>query len=72
MSSANLSTYQLRDTILFRNSEINKDIGTLTSRGTTAIVNLSHKSSHEARVVKILTVVALIFVPVSFVAVCSS
>lgn len=36
------------------------------------MVDLSHKSSHEARVVKALTVIALVFVPTSFVAVCSS
>lgn len=65
---AKILSNQLRDTILFRNSELNKDISNLTFRGTAAIVDLSHKSSHEARVVKVLTVVALIFVPISFVA----
>jgi uncharacterized membrane protein len=32
------------------------------------MVDMSHKSSHEARVVKALTVIALVFVPTSFVA----
>ena len=64
--------YKLRDTILFRNSELNKDISNASFRGTAAMVDLSHKSSHEARVVKALTVIALVFVPTSFVAVSSS
>jgi len=68
VARATLLSNQLRDTVSFRNSEMNKRIGTLTSQGTTAIVDLSHKSSHEARVVKVLTVVALIFVPTSFAA----
>jgi hypothetical protein len=41
----------------------------MTSRNTTAIVDLSHKSGREAHVVKTLTVLALVFVPASYVAV---
>jgi len=33
------------------------------------MVNISNKTSHEAQVVKVLTVVALIFIPTSFAAV---
>jgi len=68
VARATILSNQLRDTVSFRNSEMNNRIGSLTSQGTTAIVDLSHKSSHEARVVKVLTVVALIFVPTSFAA----
>jgi hypothetical protein len=64
-----LIIHQLRDTVTFRNGELNKKIGSLTSRGTSAMVDMSQKSSHEAQVVKVLTVVAIIFVPTSYAAV---
>jgi hypothetical protein len=60
---------QLQDTIALRNHETNKKAAEATNRGTTAIAELSRKSAHEARVVKILTIVAIIFVPASFAAV---
>ena len=60
---------KLRDTVSFRNSEISKEVGILTSRGTAAMVNISNKTSHEAQVVKVLTLVALVFLPTSFAAV---
>ena len=68
VARATILSNQLRDTVSFRNSEMNKETANLTARGTAAIVNISNKSSHEARVVKILTLIALIFVPTSFVA----
>jgi hypothetical protein len=64
-----LRSAQLRDTVTFRNGELNKKIGSLTSKGTSAMVDMSQKSNHEAQVVKILTLLALIFVPTSYAAV---
>lgn len=55
-------TEQLRDTISIRNSE-------LANVHTRAVVHLSRASSQETRVVKALTVLALVFVPAGFVAV---
>lgn len=52
-----------------RNGEFNKTSTEMTSRNTTAIVDLSHKSGREAHVVKTLTVLALVYVPASYVAV---
>ncbi|KAI9744085.1 MAG: hypothetical protein M1818_002237 [Claussenomyces sp. TS43310] len=67
-SRATVLSGQLRDTVSLRNSEINKGIGSLTNRVSSATVALSTKASQEAQVVKVLTVVALIFVPASFAA----
>jgi Mg2+ and Co2+ transporter CorA len=62
-----IETYaeQLRDTISIRNSE-------LANVHTRAVVHLSKASSQETRVVKALTVLALVFVPAGFVAVSGS
>ncbi|KAF5647073.1 hypothetical protein F25303_5246 [Fusarium sp. NRRL 25303] len=59
---------QLRDTVSMRNGEFNKTSTAMTSRNTSAIVRLSDKSSREARVVKTLTVLAMVFVPAAFTA----
>ncbi|KAG9494923.1 hypothetical protein J7337_013152 [Fusarium musae] len=59
---------QLRDTVSMRNGEFNRTNTEMTSRNTSAIVNLSDKSSREARVVKTLTVLAMVFVPAAFTA----
>lgn len=78
-----LATSQLRDTISLRNSEITKiqtqlanenseitKIQTeLANKNSEAIVAFSKKANSEAHVVKTLTVLALFFVPASFVAV---
>ncbi|KAK2472018.1 hypothetical protein H9L39_15898 [Fusarium oxysporum f. sp. albedinis] len=60
--------WQLRDTVSMRNGEFNKTSTVMTSRNTSAIVHLSDKSSREARVVKTLTVLAMVFVPAAFTA----
>ncbi|KAK4175246.1 hypothetical protein QBC36DRAFT_27224 [Triangularia setosa] len=65
--SISLST-QLRDTVALRNSEINKLHTQMMDRNTAAIVQLSRQASQETSVVKTLTVLALVFVPASFVA----
>jgi Mg2+ and Co2+ transporter CorA len=52
-----------------RNGEFNKTNTEMTSRNTSAIVKLSDKSGREARVVKTLTVLAMVFVPAAFTAV---
>ncbi|KAF4442113.1 hypothetical protein FACUT_2337 [Fusarium acutatum] len=59
---------QLRDPVSMRNGEFNKTSTEMTSRNTSAIVHLSDKSSREARVVKTLTVLAMVFVPAAFTA----
>ncbi|KAF4475782.1 hypothetical protein FAGAP_12629 [Fusarium agapanthi] len=59
---------QLRDTVSMRNGEFNRTSTAMTSRNTSAIVHLSDKSSREARVVKTLTVLAMVFVPAAFTA----
>ncbi|KAI8399097.1 hypothetical protein FOFC_20329 [Fusarium oxysporum] len=59
---------RLRDTVSMRNGEFNKTSTAMTSRNTSAIVHLSDKSSREARVVKTLTVLAMVFVPAAFTA----
>jgi hypothetical protein len=60
---------ELRDIIAFRNSELHNRTANATSTSTSAVVQLSLRSAYEARVVKVLTVVAIIFVPASFAAV---
>ncbi|KIW31397.1 hypothetical protein, variant [Cladophialophora immunda] len=69
LARGNNLSRQLRDIIAFRNSELNNRIATATSTSTGAVVELTSKSSHEARIVKVLTIVALIYVPASFAAV---
>ncbi|KIW91387.1 uncharacterized protein Z519_08283 [Cladophialophora bantiana CBS 173.52] len=68
LARGNNLSRQLRDIIAFRNSELNNRIANATSTSTGAVVELTLKSSHEARIVKVLTVVALIYVPASFAA----
>ena len=60
----------MQDTIALQNHETNTRAAEATNQGTAAIAELARKSAHEARVVKILTIVAIIFVPASFAAVC--
>ncbi|XEV01518.1 hypothetical protein FSHL1_006805 [Fusarium sambucinum] len=59
---------QLRDTVSLRNGEFNKTSTEMTSRNTSAILRLSDKSAREARGVKTLTVLAMVYVPASFAA----
>ncbi|KIW82572.1 hypothetical protein Z517_05599 [Fonsecaea pedrosoi CBS 271.37] len=68
LARGNNLSRQLQDIIAFRNSELNNRIATATSTSTGAVVELTSKSSHEARIVKVLTIVALIYVPASFAA----
>ncbi|KAG5659500.1 hypothetical protein KAF25_002059 [Fusarium avenaceum] len=68
LERAKATSEQLRDTVSVRNGEFNKTSTEMTSRNTTAIVDLSHKSGREAHVVKTLTVLALVYVPASYVA----
>jgi len=53
-----------------RNGEFNKTNTEMTSRNTSAMCELANKSEREAYVLKTLTVLALVFVPAGFVAVC--
>jgi hypothetical protein len=53
--------YKVRDTTVLRNHEINRC-------ATHALMDLSRKSAYEARVAKLLTVVAVIFLPATFAA----
>ena len=62
---------QLRDTISLRNSEMNRLSTEETKRNTEATLELSERSGYEAHVVKMLTLLALVFAPASFVAVSS-
>ncbi|KAK4671699.1 hypothetical protein QC764_0097930 [Podospora pseudoanserina] len=59
---------QLRDTVALRNSEINKNHTEQLGGNTAALANLSEQAGRETSVVKTLTVLALVFVPASFVA----
>ncbi|KAK4197947.1 hypothetical protein QBC40DRAFT_256483 [Triangularia verruculosa] len=59
---------QLRDTVALRNSEINKHHTEQLGGNTAAIADLSEQAGRETSVVKTLTVLALVFVPASFVA----
>ncbi|KIX95278.1 uncharacterized protein Z520_09195 [Fonsecaea multimorphosa CBS 102226] len=68
LARGNNLSRQLGDIIAFRNSELNNRIANVTSASTAAVVELTSKSSHEARIVKVLTIVALIYVPASFAA----
>ena len=68
LDRAVMLSHELRDTIALRNHDINRDANESTTRGTQAIVELSRKSAYEARVVKLLSVVAVIFLPASFAA----
>ncbi|MCJ1357728.1 MAG: hypothetical protein MMC33_007724 [Icmadophila ericetorum] len=67
LRAENLS-HQLRDTITLQNSEYMKRISESTNNGNLAILNLSKKSVADNKAVKVITVVALIFVPASYVA----
>ncbi|RTE79748.1 hypothetical protein BHE90_005787 [Fusarium euwallaceae] len=58
----------LRDTTSLRNSEISKLNAERANQNTMAIAQLADQSSRETHVVKSLTVLALVFVPASFVA----
>ncbi|CAG1971405.1 unnamed protein product, partial [Fusarium graminearum] len=62
--------FQLRDTISLRNNETNRSNTETVSENTRTIARLANLSGRDARVVKTLTVLALVFVPASFVAVC--
>ena len=68
LDRADMLSHELRDTIALRNHDINKEANDSATAGTQAIVELSRKSAYEARVVKLLSVVAVIFLPASFAA----
>ncbi|KAI6747827.1 hypothetical protein FGRA07_09544 [Fusarium graminearum] len=68
LARAVATTQFLRDTISLRNSEINKSSSETVSENTRTIARLANLSGRDARVVKTLTVLALVFVPASFVA----
>jgi len=68
LDRAVMLSHELRDTIALRNHDINKQANDAATQGTHAIVKLSRKSAYEARVVKLLSVVAVIFLPASFAA----
>ncbi|CAM1500523.1 Fc.00g096850.m01.CDS01 [Cosmosporella sp. VM-42] len=65
---AKATSEHLRDTVSLKNSEINTLNTDMANQNTSAIVQLADKSSREAHVVKTLTVLALVFVPASYVA----
>ncbi|KAM5349433.1 hypothetical protein ACJ41O_005938 [Fusarium nematophilum] len=69
LDRAKATSQHLRDTASLRNSEISKLNAEMANHNTRAIANLADKSGREAHVVKTLTVLALVFVPASFVAV---
>ncbi|RSL66869.1 hypothetical protein CEP53_003197 [Fusarium sp. AF-6] len=68
LDRARATSEQLRDTASLRNSEISKMSSEMTNLNTLAMAKLAEQSSRETRIVKTLTVLALIFVPASFVA----
>lgn len=53
-----------------RNGELNKISIDMISRNTLAMCDLANRSGREAYVLKTLIVLALVFVPAGFVAVC--
>lgn len=53
-----------------RNGELNRTSTEMTTWNTSAMCDLANKSGREAYVLKTLTVLALVFVPAGFVAVC--
>ncbi|WAO92292.1 Hypothetical protein NCS54_00979400 [Fusarium falciforme] len=68
LDRARATSEQLRDTASLRNSEISKMSSEMANLNTLAIARLAEQSSRETHIVKTLTVLALIFVPASFVA----
>ncbi|RSL49588.1 hypothetical protein CEP54_012364 [Fusarium duplospermum] len=68
LDRARATSEQLRDTASLRNSELSKMSSEMTNLNTLAMAKLAEQSSRETRIVKTLTVLALIFVPASFVA----
>jgi hypothetical protein len=68
LERAVMLSHELRDTIALRNHDINKQANDSATQGTHAIVELSRKSAYEARVVKLLGVVAAVYLPASFAA----
>jgi len=60
---------KLRDVIAMRNNEFMKAISNSTIQGNEALFGLSQKAISEAQSMKAITVVALVYVPPSFVAV---
>ncbi len=61
--------HQLRDTVALRNSEISKRHTEAANQHARALARLSEAARYEARVVKTLAVLAVVFVPASFAAV---
>ncbi|KAK1990952.1 hypothetical protein LX36DRAFT_704992 [Colletotrichum falcatum] len=59
---------QLRDTVALRNGELSRSNMEETRRNTSATFDLSEKSGQEAHVLKILTVLALVFAPAGYAA----
>ncbi|XEU94918.1 hypothetical protein FSHL1_000202 [Fusarium sambucinum] len=68
LARATATSQFLRDTISLRNSEISRLNSEIVNQNTLMIARLADLSGRDARVVKTLTVLALIFVPASFVA----
>ncbi|RSL42439.1 hypothetical protein CEP53_012193 [Fusarium sp. AF-6] len=68
LDRAMATSRHLRDTTSLRNSEISKLNAERANQNTMAIAQLADQSSRETHVVKSLTVLALVFVPASFVA----
>ena len=64
-----LTCLKLRDVIAMRNNEFMKLLNSSTIQGNEALLGLSQKSVSEAQSMKAITVVALVYVPASFVAV---
>jgi hypothetical protein len=61
--------YQLQHTIGLINSDCLQRTAEATSRANEAIMRMSLRSTQEARTMRILTILALIYVPGSFIAV---
>ncbi|KAH7142071.1 hypothetical protein EDB81DRAFT_653561 [Dactylonectria macrodidyma] len=68
LDRATATSQHLRDTISLRNGEISKLNAETENQNTLAIAQLADQSARETNVVKTLTVLALVFVPASFVA----
>ncbi|KAL6922931.1 hypothetical protein FSST1_000205 [Fusarium sambucinum] len=68
LARATATSQFLRDTISLRNSEISRLNSEIVNQNTLMIARLAELSGRDAGVVKTLTVLALVFVPASFVA----
>ena len=64
-----LTSRQLRDLVSLRNSELSRLHTETMNANTASTAQLAEESSRETHTMKTLTVLALVFVPASFVAV---